>query len=113
MFQKYKSIGEENDIDISEDEYEDEIKANLNKLDYDKSLIVLALNTQRKHFLIFNIDATNLLTTCDQNSRSIGFEDSNRFKNKFQIEFNNWLDKLTEGLNMSDKYTVRKWPDFK
>lgn len=112
MFQKYKSIGEENEIDISEDEYEDEIKANLNKLDYDRSIIALALNTQRKHFLIFNIDANNLLTTVDQNSRGVGFEDSNRFKNKFQIELNNWLDKLTEGLNMNDKYTVRKWPEF-
>ena len=101
MFQKYKSIGEENEIDISEDEYEDDIKANLNKLDYDRSIIALALNTQRKHFLIFNIDANNLLTTVDQNSRGVGFEDSNRFKNKFQIELNNWLDKLTEGLNMN------------
>ena len=114
MFQKYRSMGEENDIDISDDEYDDIIKANLNKLDYDRSLICLAINQQRRHFLIFNIDIKNLFTTCDSNvtEACFGLDDSRRFENKYQIELTNWLDKLTEGLNMSDKFTVKNWPDF-
>lgn len=115
MFHKYRSLGDENDIDISDDEYDDAIKANLNKLDYENSLIVLAINQQRRHFLIFNIDSINLHTHIDSNIENcLGFDDStsNRYENKFQVKLSNWLDKLTEGLNMNDKFTVKKWPDF-
>ena len=114
MFQKYRSLDDENDIDISDDDYDDAIKAKLNKLDYENSLICLAINQQRRHFLIFKIGTENLTSRCDSAiEHSLGFEDSKRFENKFQIELANWLDKLTEGLNMSDKFTVKKWPEFK
>lgn len=114
MFQKYRSMGEENDIDISDDEYDDAIKANLNKLDYDESLICLAINQQRRHFLIFNVDIMKLNTTCNSSisESCFGLDDSRRFENKYQIELANWLDKLTEGLNTSDKFTVKYWPDL-
>ena len=111
MFQKFRSLGEENDIDISDDEYDDAIKATLNKLDYENSLITMAINTQRRHFLLHELSINHLYTTCDAES-CYGLEDINRFENKYQIELANWLDKLTEGLNMNDKFTVKKWPEF-
>ena len=78
--------------EISDD---DTIKANLNKLNYEQSIICLAINTSRRHFLIFNIDIAN-------NQADINNQTQKRYKNKFQIEFANWLDKLTEGLNMNN-----------
>lgn len=112
MFQKYRSLGEENDIDISEDEYDEAVKASLNKLDYENSLITMAINQQRRHFLLHELDVSHLYTTCDA-EMCYGLEDINRFENKYQIELANWLDKLTEGLSMSkDKFTIKKWPEF-
>ena len=113
MFEKYKQIGEENDEDDFEhiDESDDEAKANLNKLDFDNDLIVLAINQQRKHFMIFNTNSANL----DKNSNmaeSLGFDELDRSDNRFETQLSNWLDKLTEGLNMSKKYVVKKWPNF-
>ena len=113
MFQKYRQIGEENDEDDFEhiDESDDEAKANLNKLDFDNDLIVLAINQQRKHFMIFNTNAANLDKDSNM-AESLGFDDLDRCDNRFETQLSNWLDKLTEGLNMSQKYVVKKWPNF-
>jgi len=42
---------------------------------------------------------------------SLGF--SSELEDKFENELSNWLDKLTEGLNMNlNRYQVKKWPNF-
>ncbi len=116
MFQKYRALENDNDLsDISDDDdYDDAIKAHLNKIDYANSLTCLAINQQRRHFLIFSVAAGSLDVKRESAVEGcLGFEGgSGRYDNKFQVELANWLDKLTEGLNMSDKFTVKKWPEF-
>ncbi len=120
MFQKYRALENETNDDLSDlsddDDYDETIKADLNKIDYKNSLTCLAINNQRRHFLILSLPAKSLEMKRAKLSGiegCMGFESGNEiFENKFQIELGNWLDKLTEGLNMNEKFTVRKWPEF-
>lgn len=99
---------------LNEDEDGDESSA-AKLINIKKNYLVLAINQQRKFYLIFNVarkilnfrcrDEENIYESC------LGF--NSELEDKFENGLSNWLDKLTEGLNMNNvKYQVKKWPDF-
>ena len=99
---------EDNDEYINNEEEE-------NFIDFKKNYIVLALNQQRKYFLVFKVAKTILNFRCRDEDNiyesSLGF--NSELEDKFEHGLVNWLDKLTEGLNMDfQKYNVKKWPAF-
>lgn len=98
-----------NDVD---DDTEDEEE---NFIDFKKNYIVLGINQQRKYYLVFNVAKKILNFRCRDEDNiydsSLGF--SSELEDKFESGLANWLDKLTEGLNMNfKKYHVKKWPAF-
>ena len=98
-----------NDVD---DDTEDEEE---NFIDFKKNYIVLGINQQRKYYLVFNVAKKILNFRCRDEDNiydsSLGF--SSELEDKFESGLANWLDKLTEGLNMNfKKYPVKKWPAF-
>jgi hypothetical protein len=104
----------EDDTDeyIGEEEEEDQEG---NFIDFKKNYIVLAINQQRKHYLVFKVAKTILNFRCRDEDNiyesSLGF--NSELEDKFENGLANWLDKLTEGLNMDfKKYNVKKWPAF-
>ena len=102
---------------IKEDDNDDEDNINpiSELINVKKNYVVLAINQQRKFYLVFNVkrkilnfrcrDEENIYESC------LGF--NSELEDKFEKGLSNWLDKLTEGLNMNYvKYQVKKWPDF-
>ena len=131
MYERYKQLDENNDVDNSESgseeaEYEiysqDEDKQifsenkkdlkkrskrlNLTKkqIEFDGDCIILAVNSLRKFYYVFNFKWNRHVS---QDCLGLGDD----FDSKFIDEFSNWMDKLTEGLDLNKKI-IKDWPIF-
>jgi hypothetical protein len=86
-----------------------EKKSSSSSIEFDGDAVVLAINSARKFYYVFNFkwqENANQAGKSRVENRTVLGDDS-----KFIDEFSNWLDKLTEGLDLSKKY-VQDWPAF-
>lgn len=79
-------------------------------IEFDGDAVVLAINSARKFYYVFNFkwqeNQVGGGKSRINNNNCTSLED-----NKFIDEFSNWLDKLTEGLDLNKK-SVQDWPAF-
>jgi hypothetical protein len=126
MYEKYKQLDGNNEVENSdssneESDYEiysqdedkqlyNENKRALNKsskkqIEFDGDCIVLGINSLRKFYYVFNFKWNKQKNVKDFSQIGENFEI------KFVEEFSNWMDKLTEGLDLNKKI-VQDWPSF-
>jgi len=121
MFEKYKQLDGNNEVENSdssnaESDYEiysqdedkqlyNENKSSKKQIEFDGDCIVLGINSLRKFYYVFNFKWNKQKSVKDFSQ--IG----EKFEIKFVEEFSNWMDKLTEGLDLKKK-NVHDWPTF-
>jgi hypothetical protein len=113
----YKQVDENDQESDNEsgDSNNNSSSSNREIIDFKRNYIVLSINQQRKFYLMFSLPKKILNFRCRDEDNiyesSLGF--SSELEDKFENELSNWLDKLTEGLNMNlNRYQVKKWPNF-